>query len=274
MQEIDRCVERHAVFNQNGLLLAAQTYGCKIKIWKTIDGSCIARLSPNSWIYSLAFSPNAHKPYLASGGFGGIIEIWNIQKQSCLTKLQGHDTNVSSVAFNHDGSLLASGAHDGGVKIWDISKNACIAALNSQTHENQSSELCRSLLFSRDSTLLITGAGRTAPCQIAIWDLQTEQCIKKFSVQTFQQLFITQENRLLFWDNAEKDATDNPSIKVIKKVQLSPDCSPYSLPQLFIFSEAYEAIKEDTLYIVKSSNDLQEEYEKFAEEIREKLNLM
>ncbi|PQE22504.1 hypothetical protein CJF31_00001414 [Rutstroemia sp. NJR-2017a BVV2] len=40
---------------------------------------------------------------------------WN----SCLQTLEGHDDEVSSVAFSHDSKLLASGSSDKTLKIWD-----------------------------------------------------------------------------------------------------------------------------------------------------------
>jgi WD40 repeat protein len=67
---------------------------------------------------------------------------------ACLQTLEGHSSQVRSVAFSHDSSKLASASDDRTVKVWDASSGACL-----QTLEGHSSQV-RSVAFSHDSSKL------------------------------------------------------------------------------------------------------------------------
>jgi WD40 repeat protein len=49
---------------------------------------------------------------------------------ACLQTLEGHSSEVSSVAFSHDSSKLASASGDNTVKVWNASSGACLQTLN------------------------------------------------------------------------------------------------------------------------------------------------
>ena len=47
---------------------------------------------------------------------------------------QAHNYSVSSVAFNHNGTLLASGSHDSTIKLWNLETKTEIATLEGHNH--------------------------------------------------------------------------------------------------------------------------------------------
>jgi WD40 repeat protein len=115
---------------------------------------------------------------------------------ACLQTLEGHSSEVSSVAFSHDSTRLASASYDSTVKIWDASSGACL-----QTLEGHSRSV-GSVAFSHDSTRL---ASASYDCTVKIWDassgaclqtLKTEKTPYKLSFDSTRSYLYTESNTL------------------------------------------------------------------------------
>ncbi|KAF3768208.1 hypothetical protein M406DRAFT_51956, partial [Cryphonectria parasitica EP155] len=87
----------------------------------------------------------------------------------CLQTLEGHSSEVSSVAFSGDSQQIASGSYDATVRIWDTRTGQCL-----QTLEGHSSEVS-SVAFSGDSQQIASGSHDTT---VRIWDTRTGQCLQ------------------------------------------------------------------------------------------------
>jgi hypothetical protein len=92
---------------------------------------------------------------------------------ACLQTLEGHSSEVFSVAFSHDSARLASASYDRTVKIWDASSGECL-----QTLEGHSDSV-RSVTFSHDSTRLASASDDRT---VKIWDASSGECLKTLSV--------------------------------------------------------------------------------------------
>lgn len=57
--------------------------------------------------------------WLAVGGRGGIVTVWDMRDESTRT-LAGHQGDVNSVAFSADGTQIVTGGADGTVRLWDV----------------------------------------------------------------------------------------------------------------------------------------------------------
>ena len=77
--------------------------------------------------------------------------------------LQGHEQNVSAVAFSPDGRLIVSGSVDNTVRLWDIQGNPIGEPL--QGHENYVS----SVTFSPDGKIIASGSYDNT---MRLWDIQ------------------------------------------------------------------------------------------------------
>jgi len=119
------------------------------------------KLRPN--VLDVALCPNRH--LLAAGCLDRAIHVWDAEKGTEVTCLQGHDGAVVALAFSPDGATLASGTLAGSVTLWHVetwqemgSFKTSLAAVND-------------LEFSADGHTLAIG-GRTADDrgQVVLWE--------------------------------------------------------------------------------------------------------
>jgi WD40 repeat protein len=106
----------------------------------------------------MAFSPDGRR--IAGAGkrrlevFGpsgsGEVKVWDAETGRELLTLQGHTSDVWSVAFSPDGQRLASGGSfdPTGVRVWDAQTGQQLLVLKGQG---------RNLAFSRDGHWLVAG---------------------------------------------------------------------------------------------------------------------
>ena len=85
-------------------------------------------MTHNSWVNSLAFSPDGK--VLASGSKSQTIKLWDAATGQEQATLQGHMKPVFSLAFSPDGKLLASGSGDKTIKIWNTATRKKQITLN------------------------------------------------------------------------------------------------------------------------------------------------
>ncbi|MBS0604678.1 MAG: F-box/WD repeat-containing protein [Verrucomicrobia bacterium] len=113
----------------------------------------------NSTVYSLALGGKR----LFSGTIENTIKIWDLNANTCIATLQGHDKPVRCLAI--DGQRLFSGSFDRTIKIWDLNTHACTATLEGHHGSVRSLALNGQRLYS--------GCDQGS---IEIWDLNTNTC--------------------------------------------------------------------------------------------------
>jgi WD40 repeat protein/predicted amidohydrolase/energy-coupling factor transporter ATP-binding protein EcfA2 len=110
-------------------------------------------------VWSVAWSPNGR--YLASGGDGGSILVWDSISGREMARLSGSTGGVWAVTWSPDGRQLASAGDDASVSIWDAASGRLLARLLG--HE----EVLRSVAWSPDGSSLASGGFDQA---ILVWD--------------------------------------------------------------------------------------------------------
>jgi WD40 repeat protein len=66
----------------------------------------------------VAFSPGGR--YVASGGLGGTVDLWDVEKGKRVRSFGKHRGGVTCLAFSPDGKRLASGSNNSTVLVWDL----------------------------------------------------------------------------------------------------------------------------------------------------------
>lgn len=87
----------------------------------------------------MAFSRDGN--FLASAGFDGIVQVWNMDNLDNLpVLLRDHASQVWSVDFSADGKYLYAGCQDGSIKIWPVDPVTIAARLKGKLNRNMSRE--------------------------------------------------------------------------------------------------------------------------------------
>ncbi|MFQ6040132.1 MAG: dockerin type I domain-containing protein [Candidatus Poribacteria bacterium] len=144
-------------------------------IFICLHSTSVAELPFRIWhghpdrVLAVTFSPNGK--ILASAGIGeNAIGLWDVQSGAQISVLEGHDSIVTSVAFNKNG-LLASASEDETIKLWNVNNGRELRRFLG--HSGQ----IASIDFSPDGKLLASGANDQL---VKIWNVETGEEIANF----------------------------------------------------------------------------------------------
>ncbi|KAF0297792.1 Periodic tryptophan protein 2 [Amphibalanus amphitrite] len=89
------------------------------------DAALIHSLSVSDQVVSsVALSPAGDWVGLACSGLGQLL-VWEWQSETYILKQQGHQNNMTSLAYAPGGDLLVTGGEDGKVKVWNTLSGFC-----------------------------------------------------------------------------------------------------------------------------------------------------
>ncbi len=121
VKTFEETVEGDLQFDSNGRLLAIEgRWLDPIRVIDFESKNLISTIVPdNPPITVSAFSPRG---LLATGSQGGTVSVWDWETGALLREIQANPSDeITSLAFNPDGSLLAVGDDSGIVTLWDVS---------------------------------------------------------------------------------------------------------------------------------------------------------
>jgi RNA polymerase sigma factor (sigma-70 family) len=122
------------------------------RLWRQLEVETIA-------IYALAFSPDGAT--LATGGFGGDVQLWDVDKGTRRSAFKVGNFPVYALAFAPDGRSLVATTQGQPVVVWDLQEN------RGTNLPGLMGSMASSLRFSPDGQLLAVPEFRG---QIVLWD--------------------------------------------------------------------------------------------------------
>ena len=122
-------------------------------------------------IECIAFSPSGK--IIATGGYDGVIKLWDVRSGKEINTLKGHSSDVTSVSFSPDGKTIASGSEDKTIKLWDIKSGEIIKTFVGHEHTIEK------LIFDPNNKKIISASERN----VKVWDIQYGQEIKTIEGQ-------------------------------------------------------------------------------------------
>ncbi|KAH1070705.1 hypothetical protein GLYMA_03G186500v4 [Glycine max] len=145
----------------------------KVGVWHVRQGLCTKTLTPSSSsrgpslaVNSIASSPSS---LIASGYGDGSIRIWDSDKGTCETTLNGHKGAVTALRYNKTGSLLASGSKDNDVILWDVVGETGLFRLRG--HRDQVTDV---VFLSSGKKLVSSSKDKF----LRVWDIDTQHCMQ------------------------------------------------------------------------------------------------
>jgi WD40 repeat protein len=118
----------------------------------------------------MAFSP--YGKTLATASLDYSIRLWDFEKRERIATLQGHLSEVWSLAFSPDGRSLITGAKDGSIKIWSTTRRRAVDVF---------ARASTPLAFSKDGRTL---AALQQQNSIALLDLGTGEIEQQFHLES------------------------------------------------------------------------------------------
>ena len=138
-------------------------------LWKVSDQSIMTLLGHESWIYSLAFSPDGTR--IVSGSTDNTIKIWDAESGNELRTLKGHEGWVGAVAFSPDGKRIVSGSQDNTIKIWDANNGKELMTLHGHNNGVWAVE------YSPDGSRIVSSSLDNT---IKLWDAESGNELRTF----------------------------------------------------------------------------------------------
>jgi WD40 repeat protein len=152
-------------WSPDGKQLVSASGDMTARIWNVAERKQVHRLEHETWVWSVAFSPDGK---LVATGTGGPIagepilqnyvknddnniRLWDAATGKLLQTLGGHTDRIEGIQFVHGGKRLVSGSYDGSLRLWDVATGKELAK-----YEGKCAIYCLAIA-GKDDTIIASG---------------------------------------------------------------------------------------------------------------------
>jgi len=182
-----------------------------IRMWKTLTGKEVARMTHDDIVNSVAFSPDGK--YVVSGSDDKTTRVWDVATGQEIARMT-HDDGVTSVAFSPDGKYVVSGGYDKTARVWmwrpeDLIANTCLHVTRNLTIAEWQQYVgntlpytpaCPDLITENEATLISTAVTESSIAPTATLTLTktpTNNLPPSVMVETLYQYTVQQGDTLI-----------------------------------------------------------------------------
>ena len=219
-------IVRALCFAADGCTIASASLDCTVKLWEVATGKCLHTLETDAPVHAVIFV-SAFR--LASAGGDGSISVWDTESGNLIASLEGHNSNIWSLALTTDGALVSSG-DDRTLKLWDLTTGRCLKTF--QGHQQR----IWSVAANPQAATIASGSDDKT---IRFWNLKDGQCYR--SLQGYHNsitpiafseggemdglLTFSADQKVRFWDEQTGECLKTVLLPTKSALQaaLSPD---------------------------------------------------
>ena len=112
-------------FHPEDRVVASCSEDERIKLWNLDDGGLISTMRCDSYVLSVAFSPDGTT---IAADVGNSVLIIDAQSSEIRSSLTGHTDRVTGVCFDPAGKTIVSCSWDKTIRFWDSATGAAIGS--------------------------------------------------------------------------------------------------------------------------------------------------
>ncbi len=181
----------HAVAHPKGDLIASSGFDAKLRMWSTATTleppnfvalqSYVGDIAPIPNSRLVAAAPTRNSSHVGRGNGDYAIRLCDRDSRTVIRQLSGHESWVTKLDVDAQGSRLVSASQDGSLRLWDIATGNCLSVLNGHDGE------VRTVSYLSDRHCLSAGADG----KIKLWDLNLGSCVGDLAVSETAWLALT-----------------------------------------------------------------------------------
>ncbi|MEX0940906.1 MAG: WD40 repeat domain-containing protein [Candidatus Babeliales bacterium] len=187
-----------ACLNHDGSILASASRDSTIILRDVKTGKRLHALEYlNDYLDQVKSICFNHDSTIISASGGKEVILWDTKTGKQLHRLNGHTSRVTSVCFNHNGSILASASKDKTVTLWDAKTGQQLHTLNGHT------DWVNSICFNHNSTIFVSASDDKT---IILWDMNFSKKLAEIcSLPQAQLIYAACQNNGLTIEHNDTD---------------------------------------------------------------------